>query len=117
MQEYLASYTDLQSHVTDLVYNLKEADEESCEKLLELLLCLDCVPNLLKTIFFKEDDDEESTNDGSDDDDDVRCLPIVLDIIAKRMASRYRVASLALKLIKILYQVFIKWHLICCVHL
>ena len=104
MQQYLASYTDLQTHVKELIFNLKATDEDSCEKILELLLCLDCVPNLLKTIFFKVNDKKRRSEDG----DDGSCLAIIYNLAGKQMASNLHVASLALKLIKILYKVSIK---------
>ena len=105
MQQYLASYADLRSHVKELVCILPSADEESCEKILELLLCLQCVPNLLSTIFLKDCAGKK----GSDNEEHGGgCLSIILKMAAAQVAQRTRVASLALKLIKILNQVSIK---------
>ena len=104
MQQYLASYADLQNHVIDLVFMLTSADEESCEKILELLISLDCVPDLLKTMFLKEDVGKKSINV---EEHERNCWSIILKMAAADVSSKFRVASLALKLIKIIYQVSI----------
>lgn len=112
MQKYLASYADLHNPVTELVFHLKEVDEESSEKILELLICLDCIPNLLSEIFLKANKDEMMN------DEDSCCLSVIFNLLTKQMNSRYYVASLALKLVKTIYQVgnfyFIQFQIALC---
>ena len=103
LQQYLASYADLQNHVKELVQKLTLVDEESCEKILELFICLNCVPTLLATIFLQKEEANETRIDYEDHDGNY--LSIIFNLATKQASSRFRVTSLALKLIKILYQV------------
>lgn len=107
MQKYLANYTDLQTHLKDVVMLLETSTEtlgiEATDKILELLIKLCGIPGLTSSLFKKEDrrESRRRTNGGGHDAE--KCLLIILNLAAKQESTGHRIQFMAIKLITTLY--------------